>query len=129
MTAVRTGCGKSQVSFYAASVLKQHGIKVVVLRHPMPYGAPCAAVLATLQQLISACQPAQASTATHRMACMPLDPSILKACYWLLVYEMYSVMLVPAVQHQASLPSQRNMACAGNFPSVSVQRLLPACAA
>jgi predicted GTPase len=36
--AVRTGCGKSQTCRYAASVLRAAGLRVVVIRHPMPYG-------------------------------------------------------------------------------------------
>lgn len=36
--AVRTGCGKSQTSRKIASILKELGKKVVVVRHPMPYG-------------------------------------------------------------------------------------------
>lgn len=36
--AVRTGCGKSQTSRKIASILKEMGQKVVVIRHPMPYG-------------------------------------------------------------------------------------------
>jgi len=36
--AVRTGCGKSQTSRYVARMLKDAGKKVVVVRHPMPYG-------------------------------------------------------------------------------------------
>ena len=36
--AVRTGCGKSQVSREIASVLKGAGRRVVIIRHPMPYG-------------------------------------------------------------------------------------------
>jgi len=36
--AVRTGCGKSQTSRKIASLLKEMGKKVVVVRHPMPYG-------------------------------------------------------------------------------------------
>jgi predicted GTPase len=36
--AVRTGCGKSQTSRKIASMLKEMGQKVVVIRHPMPYG-------------------------------------------------------------------------------------------
>jgi predicted GTPase len=35
--AVRTGCGKSGVTEYIWEVLKQQGIKAVVIRHPMPY--------------------------------------------------------------------------------------------
>lgn len=36
--AVRTGCGKSQTSRKIARILKSHGKKVSVIRHPMPYG-------------------------------------------------------------------------------------------
>lgn len=36
--AVRTGCGKSQTSRRIIEVLMGHGIKVVAVRHPMPYG-------------------------------------------------------------------------------------------
>jgi len=36
--AVRTGCGKSQTTRKVAEILKAHGKKVVVVRHPMPYG-------------------------------------------------------------------------------------------
>ena len=36
--AVRTGCGKSQTSRKIASILKEMGQKVVIIRHPMPYG-------------------------------------------------------------------------------------------
>jgi len=36
--AVRTGCGKSQTSRYVAQRLKDAGKRVVVVRHPMPYG-------------------------------------------------------------------------------------------
>ncbi len=36
--AVRTGCGKSQTSRRIIEVLMDHGIKVVAIRHPMPYG-------------------------------------------------------------------------------------------
>ncbi len=36
--AVRTGSGKSQTTRHVASVLKDLGHKVVVIRHPMPYG-------------------------------------------------------------------------------------------
>lgn len=38
VTAVRTGCGKSQTSRKVAKILKDMGLKVVVVRHPMPYG-------------------------------------------------------------------------------------------
>ena len=36
--AVRTGCGKSQTSRYVAGLLEAAGLKVAVVRHPMPYG-------------------------------------------------------------------------------------------
>ncbi|MBW6498797.1 MAG: cyclic 2,3-diphosphoglycerate synthase [Bacteroidales bacterium] len=36
--AIRTGCGKSQTSRRIIEVLMDHGIKVVAIRHPMPYG-------------------------------------------------------------------------------------------
>jgi len=36
--AVRTGSGKSQTSRQIAKILKSKGLKVVVVRHPMPYG-------------------------------------------------------------------------------------------
>jgi len=36
--AVRTGCGKSQTTRKAAKILLEKGKKVVVIRHPMPYG-------------------------------------------------------------------------------------------
>jgi predicted GTPase len=36
--AVRTGSGKSQTSRQAAKILKNKGLRVVVIRHPMPYG-------------------------------------------------------------------------------------------
>jgi predicted GTPase len=36
--AVRTGCGKSQTSRRVSDILRQMGKKVVVVRHPMPYG-------------------------------------------------------------------------------------------
>ncbi|MEM3458103.1 MAG: cyclic 2,3-diphosphoglycerate synthase [Candidatus Bathyarchaeia archaeon] len=36
--AVRTGSGKSQTSRQAAKILKSMGLRVVAIRHPMPYG-------------------------------------------------------------------------------------------
>jgi len=36
--AIRTGCGKSQTSREVIKVLRKMGKKVVVVRHPMPYG-------------------------------------------------------------------------------------------
>ena len=38
VTAVRTGCGKSPTTRYLIKALKESGRKVVVIRHPMPYG-------------------------------------------------------------------------------------------
>jgi predicted GTPase len=38
VTAVRTGAGKSQVTRKITQILKKRGRKVVVIRHPMPYG-------------------------------------------------------------------------------------------
>ena len=38
VTAVRTGCGKSQVSRWITSILRDLGKKAVAVRHPMPYG-------------------------------------------------------------------------------------------
>jgi predicted GTPase len=36
--AVRTGSGKSQTTRHVATVFKEMGLKVVAIRHPMPYG-------------------------------------------------------------------------------------------
>lgn len=36
--AVRTGCGKSQVSRHIIESLMKQGLRVVAIRHPMPYG-------------------------------------------------------------------------------------------
>jgi predicted GTPase len=36
--ATRTGCGKSPVSRRLVELLKEQGLKVVAIRHPMPYG-------------------------------------------------------------------------------------------
>lgn len=38
VTAVRTGCGKSQTTRRIVDILRNKGRKVVVVRHPMPYG-------------------------------------------------------------------------------------------
>jgi predicted GTPase len=38
VTAVRTGCGKSQVARHLSRRLRERGRRVAVLRHPMPYG-------------------------------------------------------------------------------------------
>jgi predicted GTPase len=36
--AVRTGCGKSQTSRKVVEILMERGLKVIAVRHPMPYG-------------------------------------------------------------------------------------------
>jgi predicted GTPase len=38
VSAVRTGCGKSQTARWLAARLRSRGHRVVALRHPMPYG-------------------------------------------------------------------------------------------
>lgn len=38
VTAVRTGCGKSPTTRYLVKALRATGQRVVVIRHPMPYG-------------------------------------------------------------------------------------------
>jgi predicted GTPase len=38
VTAVRTGVGKSQTTRYLARMLLDRGLRVVAIRHPMPYG-------------------------------------------------------------------------------------------
>jgi predicted GTPase len=38
VTAVRTGCGKSPTTRYLVDALRDSGRRVVVVRHPMPYG-------------------------------------------------------------------------------------------
>ncbi|HNZ96925.1 MAG TPA: cyclic 2,3-diphosphoglycerate synthase [Thermoanaerobaculia bacterium] len=38
ITAVRTGVGKSQTTRYLSRILKELGMRVVAVRHPMPYG-------------------------------------------------------------------------------------------
>ncbi|MEM4352716.1 MAG: hypothetical protein QXV68_03760, partial [Candidatus Caldarchaeum sp.] len=38
VTGVKTGAGKSTVSRYVVRLLRQRGVKPVVIRHPMPYG-------------------------------------------------------------------------------------------
>jgi predicted GTPase len=38
VTAVRTGCGKSQVARFLSRRLRDQGHRVAALRHPMPYG-------------------------------------------------------------------------------------------
>ena len=38
ITAVRTGCGKSQVSRRITDILRELGKRTVAIRHPMPYG-------------------------------------------------------------------------------------------
>jgi len=38
VSAVRTGCGKSQTTRWLAARLRERGVRVAVIRHPMPYG-------------------------------------------------------------------------------------------
>ncbi|HIK46749.1 MAG TPA: GTPase [Leptolyngbyaceae cyanobacterium M65_K2018_010] len=38
VSAVRTGCGKSQVTRWLSQRLRQRGLRLAVIRHPMPYG-------------------------------------------------------------------------------------------
>ena len=38
VSAVRTGCGKSQTARHLAGVLRSRGLRVAVVRHPMAYG-------------------------------------------------------------------------------------------
>jgi predicted GTPase len=38
VTAVRTGCGKSQTTRHVARILLDAGLRVALVRHPMPYG-------------------------------------------------------------------------------------------
>jgi predicted GTPase len=38
VSAVRTGCGKSQVARWLSKLLRQQGSRIAVIRHPMPYG-------------------------------------------------------------------------------------------
>ena len=38
VTAVRTGAGKSQTTRYISEILKRMNLRVVAIRHPMPYG-------------------------------------------------------------------------------------------
>src|SRR5690606_31970211 len=40
VSAVRTGVGKSQVSRWLSTRLRARGLRVAVIRHPMPYGDP-----------------------------------------------------------------------------------------
>jgi predicted GTPase len=38
VSAVRTGCGKSQVARYLSRRLRERSLRIAVIRHPMPYG-------------------------------------------------------------------------------------------
>ncbi|MGK7933067.1 MAG: cyclic 2,3-diphosphoglycerate synthase [Microcystaceae cyanobacterium] len=38
ISAVRTGCGKSQTTRWLSKLLRQRGFKCAAIRHPMPYG-------------------------------------------------------------------------------------------
>ena len=45
VSAVRTGCGKSQTARWIARRLRARGLRVAVVRHPMPYGDLAAAAV------------------------------------------------------------------------------------
>ncbi len=52
--AVRTGCGKSQITRHIGDMLRADGLRVAVVRHPMPYGdlvAQACQRFATLEDL------------------------------------------------------------------------------
>ena len=49
--ATRTGCGKSQTSRRIVEILMEQGLKVVAIRHPMPYGDLAAQKLQRYAQL------------------------------------------------------------------------------
>lgn len=38
VSAVRTGCGKSQTARWLSARLRERGLRVAIVRHPMPYG-------------------------------------------------------------------------------------------
>lgn len=38
VSAVRTGCGKSQTARWLSRLMRDRGLRVAVIRHPMPYG-------------------------------------------------------------------------------------------
>lgn len=38
VSAVRTGCGKSQTARWLSALMRRRGLRVAVIRHPMPYG-------------------------------------------------------------------------------------------
>jgi len=38
VSAVRTGCGKSQTARWLSALLRRNGLRVALIRHPMPYG-------------------------------------------------------------------------------------------
>lgn len=64
VTAVRTGAGKSQVSHFCSSVLTKHKLKVVLVRHPMPYVSPWPCLYS------NAAQPSQESSSNGRLLCV-----------------------------------------------------------
>ena len=45
VSAVRTGCGKSQTARWISRRLRERGLRVAVVRHPMPYGDLAAAAV------------------------------------------------------------------------------------
>ena len=54
--AVRTGSGKSQTTRHVAGVLQSMGLKVVAIRHPMPYGDLAKQAVQRFREL---CRPGQ----------------------------------------------------------------------
>ena len=51
VSAVRTGCGKSQTSRYLAGKLAAAGVRVAAIRHPMPYGDLAAQAVQRFEQM------------------------------------------------------------------------------
>lgn len=57
ISAVRTGCGKSQIARYISQRLRHRGMRVAAIRHPMPYGTLSHQVVqrfATMQDIAAA---------------------------------------------------------------------------
>jgi predicted GTPase len=68
--ATRTGCGKSQTSRRVMDLLKEQGKRVVVIRHPMPYGDLAAQAVqrfATFEDLIPTSAPLKNAKNTSRI--------------------------------------------------------------
>lgn len=51
ISAVRTGCGKSQTCRWIGKHLINKGLKVAVLRHPMPYGELCKQIVQRFENM------------------------------------------------------------------------------